>query len=59
MNYLILIIIGYILFLIINYIIKFIDFKKFAKDLYYIDIKFIPFTYSLIIDKIKKKRAIF
>lgn len=58
MLYLILIILSYILFLIISYIIKFIDFKKFAKDVYYMDIKFIPFTYSLIIDKIKKKRAI-
>lgn len=46
----------YILMLIIGYIIEFIEFKKFAKEYYYININFFPFTYNLISKKI---RAIF
>lgn len=53
---------AYILIIIIllmpflYYIEQFIQFKKFAKELYTKDIKFIPFTFYLIKTKI---RAIF
>ena len=39
-----------------NYMVEFLELKKFTKEFYNIDINFLSFTYNLILKKI---RAIF
>ena len=43
----------FIIMLFMSYIVDFIEFKKFAKKYYFINIRFLPFTYDLIKTKIR------